>query len=367
MPDTVKNIAQLILKYWRQELEEEELNELLDWANQSALNREAFARLTNPDFLVSNLRDLSVVKQEMRDRIWAELSVAGLVPKPDTIPEMDKRNLPELLHRYRKWLSAAAILLLTGLLACWFLQPKKEVPAGLEITKTSQGQHPDTAFAVQPSGIIQLADGARLLTDTFRTGIPVSIGALTIIKDTGWLRISVTPGVTPADSNSFATFITSVGGESKLSLPDGTEVWLNAASSLKLPMAFGVGNRIVEVTGEAWFYVQERIGSNRKLPFRVHTARMEMEVLGTKFNVNVYPEEKFATATLEKGSLRVWKQVAMPGNEVPENTLVDVVLRPGLQAQVSNSTEPGSDMWGIRVEPVNLTEALGWKTDKNTV
>ncbi len=106
MPETVKKIANLVLKYWRQELEEEELNELLDWSNQSTANKEAFARLTDPDFWSRHLRELSLVKQEMRDRIWTELELRepdGQEPYPVT--EMNKRNslfhstLPEMAGR----------------------------------------------------------------------------------------------------------------------------------------------------------------------------------------------------------------------------------------------------------------------------
>lgn len=353
MPDTVRRTAQLVLKYWRQELQEEELNELLDWANQSAANKETFARLTNPDYLVSNLRDLSLVKQEMRDRIWTELSLTG-EEFNDDITEMNSRNFKVWRSGYRKWIVAAAVLLAFCLLTFWWTRKNRTGaadadPAGREEKLT-------TGFA----RLLQLADGSLINTDTIQNGLAINTGGLILVKDSGILRISSLGK--PADSASFAIFSTPAEGIGRVSLPDSTEVWLNAASSLRFPHVFKKSERVVEVTGEAWFQVRHLTGNTRSTPFRVHTARMEMEVLGTSFNVNVYPKERYATATLEEGSLRVWKKVSVGAeNKNAENKLVDVVLKPGLQAQVSNDNQAGADMGGIRVEPVNLAETLGWK------
>ncbi|MGN6416722.1 MAG: FecR family protein [Pseudobacter sp.] len=353
MPDTVRRTAQLVLKYWRQELQEEELNELLDWANQSEANKETFARLTNPDFLVSSLRDLSLVKQEMRDRIWTELSLTGEAD-PGDLTETDNRNFEKRQTNYRKWIIAAALLLIISLMTFWWTGKNRTgmadaTPEGKEEKRTTGNAR-----------LLQLADGSLINTDTIENGLAVNAGSLILVKDSGILRISSLGKA--ADSGSFAIFSTPAEGIGRLSLPDSTEVWLNAASSLKFPHTFKKSERVVEVTGEAWFHVRHHQGDRRSAPFRVHTAKMEMEVLGTSFNVNVYPRERFATATLEEGSMRVWKKVSVTAeNKNAENKLLDVVLKPGLQAQVSNDNQEGADMGGIRVEAVNLAETLSWK------
>jgi transmembrane sensor len=354
MPDTVRKIAQLVLKYWRQELQEDELNELLDWANQSPANKETFARLTDPDYLVSSLRDLSLVKQEMRHRIWTELSLPGET-EFDDITDTGNRESVQRTGNYRIWVTAAAVLLAFSLLTYWWLTRNRTSledvsPLPEQVATASSGS----------ARLLQLADGSLINTDTIRNGLSINTGGLILMKEAGILRISSRGE--PADSSGFAIFSTPAEGIGRISLPDSTEVWLNAASSLRFPQVFKKSERVVEVTGEAWFQVRPLLDEQNRTPFRVHTARMEMEVLGTSFNVNVYPHERYATATLEEGSLRVWKKVAIPAdNKKAENTLVDVVLRPGLQAQVSNDNQTGPDMGGIRVEPVNLAETLSWK------
>ena len=354
MPDTVRKIAQLVLKYWRQELQEDELNELLDWANQSPANKETFARLTDPEYLVSSLRDLSLVKQEMRHRIWTELSLPGEEAFGD-ITDTDNREYERKTVNYRRWAIAAAVLLAFSLLTYWWVARNR--------TELADAARLTEQVATASSGsarLLQLSDGSMINTDTIRSGLSINTGGLTLMKEAGILRISSMGE--PADSTGFAIFSTPAEGVGRLSLPDSTEVWLNAASSLKFPQVFKKSERVVEVTGEAWFKVRPLTDEKSRTPFRVHTARMDMEVLGTSFNVNVYPHERYATATLEEGSLRVWKKVAIPAeNKKTENTLVDVVLRPGLQAQVSNDNQAGPDMGGIRVEPVNLAETLSWK------
>ncbi|HVK47140.1 MAG TPA: FecR family protein [Pseudobacter sp.] len=354
MPDTVRKIAQLVLKYWRQELQEDELNELLDWANQSPANKETFARLTNPDYLVSSLRDLSLVKQEMRRRIWTELSLPG-EGDFDDITETSNREYERRPANYRRWIVAAAVLMAFSLLTYWWLAGNRSAVADTALL-------PDQVATPSPGSarLLQLADGSLINTDTIRNGLPINTGGLILMKEAGILRIRSMSE--QADNAGFAIFSTPAEGIGRLSLPDSTEVWLNAASSLRFPQVFNKSERVVEVTGEAWFQVRPLSVENNRTPFRVHTTRMEMEVLGTSFNVNVYPHERYATATLEEGSLRVWKKVAIPAeNKKAENTLVDVVLRPGLQAQVSNDNQAGADMGGIRVEPVNLAETLSWK------
>ena len=91
------------------------------------------------------------------------------------------------------------------------------------------------------------------------------------------------------------------GSKSSLILPDGTKVLLNAGSKLNYDKTFGAVNREVKLTGEAFFEVTR----NEKKPFIVHTASMDIKVLGTAFNVKCYPGEKNTEASLVHGSIEV--------------------------------------------------------------
>src|SRR5690606_5417426 len=91
-------------------------------------------------------------------------------------------------------------------------------------------------------------------------------------------------------------------GQYQITLPDGTKVWLNAASSLKFPSTFtGLGNRKVELSGEAYF----EVAKDKTHPFIVNSTGQEVEVLGTHFNISNYADEGIAKTTLLEGSVRV--------------------------------------------------------------
>ncbi len=87
------------------------------------------------------------------------------------------------------------------------------------------------------------------------------------------------------------TLYTRNGTQYELQLPDGTHVWLNAASSITYPTKFTGNNRDVTITGEAYF----EVARNRSMPFRVKANDMQIEVTGTHFNVNTYTNEPFLT------------------------------------------------------------------------
>jgi len=84
-------------------------------------------------------------------------------------------------------------------------------------------------------------------------------------------------------------------------LPDGTAVWLNAASSIKYPIAFSAKERRVVITGEVYFEVKHDAAK----PFRVVSNEQTVEVLGTHFNINAYADEKNIKTTLLQGSVRI--------------------------------------------------------------
>lgn len=102
------------------------------------------------------------------------------------------------------------------------------------------------------------------------------------------------------------------GGQYEAVLPDGTRVWLNAASTLKFPSSFSGKDRIVTLSGEAYFNVSK----DKTHPFKVRTARQEVEVLGTHFNVNSYADEPTVNTTLFEGSVKINDDILLvPGEQ----------------------------------------------------
>ena len=141
----------------------------------------------------------------------------------------------------------------------------------------------------------------------------------------------------------YNTISTARGGQYQLLLPDGTKVWLNAASSLRFPTAFTGNERIVALKGEAYF----EVAKNTALPFRVKiNDEAGVEVLGTRFNLNTYEDEQSIRATLLEGSVRM------------KNGPSTALLKPGQQAQLTGTQN-------IRItDDVNTEEIVAWTNNR---
>ncbi|MGN6421353.1 MAG: FecR domain-containing protein [Pseudobacter sp.] len=218
------------------------------------------------------------------------------------------RQLPR-----RKWyrVAAAAVLILGA--STWFLL-QRSADKGPQVVVQ---QVPDIA-AGKEGAILTLADGKQVVLDNIQDGIVAIEGGATATVVNGSLQYK-------GNTNEalLNTMRTPRGRQYKLTLPDGSKVWLNASSSIRYPVAFNGKERKVEVTGEAFFEVSPKA----KHPFVVSVdQRAQVEVLGTSFNVNAYENETSITTTLIDGSVRVKNKV----NEVK-------VLTPGQQAAVTES------------------------------
>ena len=104
-----------------------------------------------------------------------------------------------------------------------------------------------------------------------------------------------------SDVSAWNTIRTPQGGEYKLTLVDGTCIWLNAGTELTYPVAFSGSERRVKLIGEAYF----EVAKNEKQPFVVETNKMDVKVLGTAFNVNVYENEPEVVTTLVNGRIQI--------------------------------------------------------------
>jgi ferric-dicitrate binding protein FerR (iron transport regulator) len=143
-----------------------------------------------------------------------------------------------------------------------------------------------------------------------------------------------------SQSITYNTLATPKGGKYKLMLPDGSMVWLNAASTLRFPTAFQGDTREVTVTGEAYF----EIAPNAKQPFHVKVRDMDVQVLGTNFNVMAYDDENAINTTLLQGSVKV----AQGSNSS--------LLKPG---QFSAIDKDGA----IKIKEADVEETMAWKND----
>ena len=132
----------------------------------------------------------------------------------------------------------------------------------------------------------------------------IAAASFLIISLTGLLFIysnKQKPNTDIPESHAQNKINTKSGSKTNLVLPDGTKVWLNASSQLTYEKSYGNSLREVTLTGEAYFDVVK----NKEKPFIIHTAKMDIKVLGTAFNVKCYPGEKTTETSLVRGSIEV--------------------------------------------------------------
>ncbi|HVK49274.1 MAG TPA: FecR domain-containing protein [Pseudobacter sp.] len=245
--------------------------------------------------------------------------------------EMQGNRTVPMFRRFRLgW--AAAILLAAGIGGyLWFEQHSPGQQA-------SHRQEQQDAFPGTTKAVLTLSDGRHIMLDSASNGELALEGNTSVINNNGTITYS---GKT-APIQIYNTITTARGQQSPpLTLSDGTKVWLNALSSIHFPVAFTGDTRLVEITGEAYFEVA---GDARK-PFLVRVNDMEVNVLGTRFNVNAYPDEAFIGTTLLDGSVRV---------SVSKKNGQELVLSPGSQAQVLGGN--------IKLaKEVDLDQVIAWK------
>lgn len=245
-------------------------------------------------------------------------------------------NEPVKVRAITRWrtVAAAAVLLLAAGSAGWYYYE----------TRTA-GKTPIVAIAqhdVLPGGSkarLVLGDGTEIVLDSLnQNGLQEKDGTR-IGKDEGKLVYDGT--ATSGDHVTFNTLATPRGGEYQLVLPDGTKVWLNAASSLRFPTKFMGADRTVFLTGEAYFEVAQ----NAAQPFHVQLNNgLKIAVLGTAFNVMAYDDENTVNTTLVTGKVKVGQP---NGNSV--------VLSPSQQAILAKNSQQ------LEVNDADIDKTLAWK------
>lgn len=235
----------------------------------------------------------------------------------------------------RRWMVAAAAMLLLSVGAAFWL---KQRSASSPMPLAAHGKQ-DVAPG-HDGAILTLANGQQIVLDSAGNGSLAMEGAVRIQKlGNGELKYEGRQGSTEVVYN---TLTTPRGRKTSLSLTDGTMVWLNASSSIRYPTVFTGKERVVEVSGEAYF----EVARDARMPFIVKRAGSDerVEVLGTSFDMNAYEDEDAARTTLLEGSVRVVKG---SGNQV---------LKPGQQAVLSKGEG------GIKVvSDVDAEEVMAWK------
>ncbi|RZK77733.1 MAG: DUF4974 domain-containing protein [Pedobacter sp.] len=233
----------------------------------------------------------------------------------------------------RMWLpaaAAAAVLILAAAVFLYYPSQKEVIPVKTEhavVNDALPGKHTAT---------LKLANGNSILLSEAIDGKIAEQSGVTISKTKDNLLVYKTNNNNPNPAE-YNTISTTNGQEYSVILPDGSRIWLNAASSIKYPATFAATKeRIVELSGEAYF----EIAKDAAHPFIVKTIGQEIKVLGTHFNVNSYADEAVTKTTLVEGSVQI-------------SCVNKVMLKPGQQA-VSNKNV-------VKVSKANVAETVAWK------
>jgi transmembrane sensor len=277
---------------------------------------------------------LKAIKKDTYDYL---LTYIGANTHQSSAPVNGK--IKTLIPNYIKWIAAAVFLICTTTVYYY-----NRVPSAQIVKNTFKND-------IAPGGnkaTLTLSNGTTLVLDNSKNGVLASQGK-TIIKKTqdGLLtyqaaRPLYSQLVTEVVYN---TITTPRGGQYQVVLPDGSKVWLNAASSLKFPTSFSGKERNVELTGEAYF----EVAKNKAMPFHVSSAGQVVEVLGTHFNINAYADETWIKTTLLEGAVKVTKGTTW------------AIIKPGQQSAIVY----GQDNAAIKItDDVDTDEAVAWKNGK---
>lgn len=291
MNDRLSYLINQVLHHSATEAEWKELSDLLDADGDGLISSRIEALLK---------QDIKAGDSPYDHQYWD--TVANRILGADKPAEMPLKAIRGN-GRWRWGVAACiALLLLSG--ATWYILQRKIIAP---ITRTKQPPADVPAGSNRASLI--LADGTEIPLDSSINNTLAQQGN-TVISKPGNGRLAYQQGsVLSPEIPSYNTLRTPKGGQFQVQLPDGSNVWLNASSSLRYPVAFTGDTRTVELNGEAYF----EIAPNAAQPFIVKAAHTDVQVLGTQFNMMAYDDESSVKTTLLTGAVKVNNRRLYPG------------------------------------------------------
>ena len=317
-----------------EELEEEEEQMLSEWLAESPVHAA----------LLEDLQDESRLEAEVR-ALMAIDENAALKKLQDTIAREKNKN--RLLPANRLRYAAAAVIIVLAIAGIYMFSYRR--PAAKP--GSAQQAHTGDIAPGSDNALLTLADGTTLTLDSSADGILRKQAWAIIRKDKGGVayEASGTMG-SPGSAIPFNTISTPLKGQYRVVLPDGSRVWLNAASRLRFPVAFAGTERKVFLEGEAYFEVAQWRKEGMAGPFKVAvmnngSEQGEVEVLGTRFNINAYAEEAAINTTLVEGRVQL-----RPANK----TQAPILLQAGQEARLARNGT-------INLDAADVEQAIAWQ------
>jgi ferric-dicitrate binding protein FerR (iron transport regulator) len=292
----------------------------------------------------SNIDISEAVSERMKERLMAGLQDDGanVAELPGQASYHERKPLFRVLTGHWRWMAAAAIVITIGTIIFISIDRQPKGPEPVVVAKS-------TVNDVLPGGnkaTLRLANGQVIMLDSTGNGSLATQGNTKIVKLADG-QIAYTIEGKAATEVMYNTMSTPPGGQFRLKLPDGTDVWLNAASSITYPAAFVGKDRTVTITGEAYF----EVAKNPSKPFHVKVNDMDVEVFGTHFNVNAYKDEAAIKTTLLEGKVKVGQSAIGPALKREQSA----ILKPGEQAILTANSPLTID------HSPDLDQVMAWK------
>lgn len=334
---------QLVEKYLNNTLTAEERQQLLLMTEDA--NNAALMQLLQEMLADEAMAHAPVDEERLRHSLMKVLEVDKPIVQPLEVDKriaQPQREVPQPvrgLYIFKTtWLRyAAAVILIAGIgTYVWLKNADQHTPYA---NNTDRLPPVDDIVPGGKKAVLTLADGSTIQLDSAANGQLATQQGSQILNRNG--QIIYTPVSGEQSMLAYNTLRTPRGGMYQLSLPDGTNVWLNAASSISYPVVFSGKERIVKITGEAYF----EVAPHAQMPFKVQINETNLiEVLGTQFNVKAYTDEDFISTTLLQGAVRV----ASNGKKM--------TLKPGQQAQAS------VEQLSVKaLGQAGISKAMAWK------
>jgi transmembrane sensor len=250
-----------------------------------------------------------------------------------------------------KWLAVAASVTVIGTIGLNFFY-KQKIETKVKNVAVVQDAVPGDNRAK-----LTLSNGQSIMLHEAGNGKLAQQGQTSVIK-TKQGEIVYEFDMQESDANvelvTYNTIATPKAGQYQVKLPDGTRVWLNAASSIHFPTVFPANERVVEIIGEAYFEVAKVLKNSKRVPFKVKAGNQVVEVLGTRFNVNSYADEAIIQTTLLEGSIKL--KVAGKDDQ-------GILLKPGEQALLARNSRKSADVAArpFKVKQVDTRSVIAWK------
>jgi transmembrane sensor len=284
--EKASHIASLIVRNMQDNLTNEERHELQTWLQEGSNNFLLFEELMDEDKLGEALDELHAIDHHIA---FEKLS-----------QKIFEQQIPVKRHTSGIWwyMVAAVLLLIAGGITYLSINKKEKAPA---IVVSAKKKDP----AIQPDSkkaLLILADGSTIVLNEMNNGVIAQQGNISVKKNRNG-RLEYKLSGKPPATTLYNTIQTPRGGEYQLVLDDGTSIWLNSASTLRFPIHFNNQERHVALSGEGYFEVSH--ATDHKKTFIVDAGNMEVQAMGTSFNISAYKEDHTTQTTVVEGTVKV--------------------------------------------------------------